>query len=53
MKYSCELSKDGEPVALGSATIVCVARQPDHSMKAVPIPPDIASRFTVSDGAAS
>ena len=34
-----------EAIATGSATIVCVVQQPDKSMKAVPIPPGIASRF--------
>src|SRR5688572_9299312 len=53
MKYTCELTRDGEPIATGFATIVCVVQQPDKSMKAVPIPPGIASRFAVSAGAAS
>jgi len=48
MKYTCTITRSGEPIATGSATIVCVAQQPDKSMKAVPIPPGIASRFTVS-----
>jgi YbgC/YbaW family acyl-CoA thioester hydrolase len=53
MKYTCELTRDGEAIATGSATIVCVTQQPDKSMKAVTIPPGIASRFAVSAGAAS
>jgi len=53
MKYTCELTRDGEAIAIGSATIVCVTQQPDKSMKAVTIPPGIASRFAVSAGAAS
>ena len=53
MKYTCTITRDGEPIATGSATIVCVAQQPDKSMKAVPIPPGIASRFAVSAGAVS
>jgi acyl-CoA thioesterase FadM len=53
MKYTCTITRSGESIATGSATIVCVAQQPDKSMKAVPIPPGIASRFTVSAGAAS
>ena len=53
MKYTCTITRDGESIATGSATIVCVAQQPDKSMKAVPIPLGIASRFTVSAGAAS
>jgi acyl-CoA thioester hydrolase len=53
MKYSCEMTRDGEAIAIGSATIVCVVQQPDKSMKAVPIPAGIVSRFTVSSGTSS
>ena len=53
MKYTCTITRDGDPIATGSATIVCVAQQPDKSMKAVAIPPGIASRFAVSAGAVS
>ena len=48
MKYACTITRDGEAVATGSATIVCVAEQPDKSIKAVPIPPEIVGRFAVS-----
>jgi acyl-CoA thioester hydrolase len=50
MKYICTLTRDGELIATGSATIVCVVQQPDKSMKAVPIPPEISGRFAVSEG---
>ena len=53
MKYTCTMTRGGEPIATGSATIVCVAPQPDKSMKAVPIPSEIAERFEVASGAAS
>jgi acyl-CoA thioesterase FadM len=53
MKYSCTITRNGESIATGSATIVCVAQQPDKSMKAVPIPPEIAARFAVAAGASS
>jgi len=53
MKYTCTITRNGESIATGSATIVCVARQPDKSMKAVPIPPEIAARFAVAAGASS
>jgi acyl-CoA thioesterase FadM len=53
MKYTCSITRDGASIATGSATIVCVAPQPDGSMKAVPIPPEIAARFAVSAGAVS
>jgi YbgC/YbaW family acyl-CoA thioester hydrolase len=48
MKYACTITRDGEAIATGSATIVCVAEQPDKSIKAVPIPPEIVARFAVS-----
>jgi acyl-CoA thioester hydrolase len=35
-------------VARGSVTVVCAARQPDGSLKAVPLPPDIADKITVA-----
>jgi acyl-CoA thioesterase FadM len=53
MKYTCTITRNGESIATGSATIVCVAQQPDKSMKAVPIPPEIAARFAVAAGASS
>ena len=53
MKYTCTVTRDGESIATGSATIVCVGYQSDKSMKSVPIPPEMASRFTVSAAATS
>jgi|RhiMethySRZTD1v2_1073278.scaffolds.fasta_scaffold05617_14 YbgC/YbaW family acyl-CoA thioester hydrolase len=53
MKYICTITRAGEPIATGSAAIVCVAYSADKSMKAVPIPPEIASKFAVAAGAAS
>ena len=53
MKYTCTITRNGESIATGSATIVCVAYQADKSMKAVPIPAEIAARFAVAAGAAS
>jgi acyl-CoA thioester hydrolase len=50
MNYTCEVSRGGESIATGSVTVVCVVQQADKSMKAVPIPPDIAERFAVSQG---
>ena len=37
-----------EEVARGALTIVCVSHAPDGSMKAVPIPPEIADRIEVA-----
>jgi acyl-CoA thioester hydrolase len=53
MTYTCAITRGGESIATGSATIVCVAHQPDHSIKAVPIPAEITARLVVAAGAAS
>jgi YbgC/YbaW family acyl-CoA thioester hydrolase len=37
-----------EEVARGALTIVCVSHAPDGTMKAVPIPPEIADRIEVA-----
>ena len=37
-----------EEVARGALTIVCVSHTPDGSMKAVPIPPEIADKIEVT-----
>jgi YbgC/YbaW family acyl-CoA thioester hydrolase len=51
MRYTCTLSRDGEKIATGSVTTVCVVRDSAGVMKAVPIPPDIAARFAVAPNA--
>lgn len=48
IRYSCVLSSAGDKVATGTMTIVCVTRRPNEGMRSTPIPPDIASRFTVA-----
>jgi YbgC/YbaW family acyl-CoA thioester hydrolase len=53
LKYTCTMTRNGESIASGSVTIVCVAYQADRSMKAVPIPAEIASRFAVASGVTS
>ena len=45
LRYTCLLSRGGEPIATGSLTIICVSRQKDRPMKAVPIPAAIAARL--------
>jgi YbgC/YbaW family acyl-CoA thioester hydrolase len=47
MRYRCLLTRESELVATGTMTIVCVSMQ---AMKAIPIPPEIASRFEVAVG---
>lgn len=48
IRYSCTLSSDGNKVAAGSMTIVCVQKRPNEPMKSIPIPGDIVSRFKVA-----
>jgi acyl-CoA thioester hydrolase len=53
IRYAAELHKDGEIVAEGSLTIVCVRRMPGEPMRATEIPPEIAGCFGVHAGAAA
>lgn len=48
IRYGCTISVAGNRAATGRVTIVCVRRQADGTLKATPIPPDIASRFEVA-----
>ena len=51
IRYACLLTRAGEQIATGTMTIACVTKRPDQPMRAVPIPPEIASRFEVAAGA--
>ena len=48
MRYTCVLTRDGEKIATGSQTIVCVRAVAGEPMKAIPFPPDVAARFAVA-----
>jgi YbgC/YbaW family acyl-CoA thioester hydrolase len=48
ISYRCVLSRDGARIATGELTIACVARRPDESWRAVPIPPEIRERLSVA-----
>ena len=48
IRYSAELKKDGEVLAVGSLTIICVRRQPGEPPRARDIPPEIDERFEVA-----
>lgn len=50
MRYGCRIECRGELVAEGGMTIVCVEKQPDHTMRAVAIPEDIAAAFAKDSG---
>jgi YbgC/YbaW family acyl-CoA thioester hydrolase len=47
IRYEAELRKDGELMATGSLTVICVRRLPGEPMRATDIPPDIDARFVV------
>jgi acyl-CoA thioester hydrolase len=49
--YRCVLTRDGEAIATGTLTIVCVDRRA-WPLKAMPFPADIASRFEVASSVA-
>jgi YbgC/YbaW family acyl-CoA thioester hydrolase len=48
LRYAAVLRKDGEVVAEGSVTAICVSRKPGQPMAAVDIPPEIMARFAVA-----
>ena len=46
-RYAATLKMNGEVLAEGSLTIICVRRRPGEPMKAVDMPAHIADRFEV------
>ena len=48
IRYSAELKKDGEVLAVGSLTIICARRQPGEPLRACDIPPEISARFDIA-----
>ena len=51
IRYDAVLRKDGELVATGSVTVICVRREPGERARATDIPPEIADRFEVGSEA--
>ena len=49
IRYACVLAQDGQNVATGTMTVVCV-RTDVTPLKSVSIPPEIAARFEVAAG---
>lgn len=45
IRYAAELRKDGEVLAVGSLTIICVHRRPGEPQRARDIPPEVDARF--------
>jgi len=52
IRYVCDLTQDGQSVATGTMTVVCV-RTDVTPLKAAPIPPEIAARLEISPGGAA
>lgn len=48
IRYDCRVTRGETRIATGSMTVACVARQPNGSMKAIPIPAEIAARFEIA-----
>jgi acyl-CoA thioesterase FadM len=49
LSYDFHFSRDGEPVARGALTVVCVAREPgSQDLRPVPMPPTIAREVEVA-----
>ena len=48
IRYECLVTRGDTRIATGSMTVACVTRLPDGTMKAVPIPPEVAARFEVA-----
>jgi YbgC/YbaW family acyl-CoA thioester hydrolase len=52
IRYACEMTRDGTRMASGSIIVASVMKQADGSLKSVPLPPDIVTRFEVTAGEA-
>ena len=48
IRYTCLLSREGERLASGALTIICVSKRPGQPMKAIALPDHIATRFEVA-----
>jgi YbgC/YbaW family acyl-CoA thioester hydrolase len=50
IRYECRLSREGEKIATGRLSIICVSKRAGEPMRAIPIPPEIRARFQVAAG---
>ena len=50
IRFVCLLTQGEVRIATGALTVACARHRPDGSMKAIPIPPEIAARFQVAPG---
>ncbi len=49
IRYACVLWRGDEKIATAAMTIVCVRARPGERLRAVPLPPEIVSRFAVAE----
>jgi acyl-CoA thioester hydrolase len=49
IRYAAVLKKDGELLAEGSLTIICVRKRPGEPLKAIDMPAEIAERFEAAE----
>ena len=47
IRYQAVLRKEGETIAVGSLTIICVRKAPGEALRAADMPPESAARFEV------
>lgn len=48
IRFACEMTRDGEPIASGSLTVVCVRQQADGAMEAIRIPDEVRRNLGVA-----
>ncbi len=51
LRYTCLMTRGQTKIASGATTIACVSKRRGEPMRAIDIPPDVATRFTVAPGA--
>jgi YbgC/YbaW family acyl-CoA thioester hydrolase len=51
LRYQAVLKKDGEIIAVGSLTIICVRKIKGEPLKAADMPSEVAARFEVAPAA--
>jgi acyl-CoA thioester hydrolase len=50
IRYTCSILRGDVEVATGVMVVACVSAKPGQPMKAISIPPTIASRFAIAPG---
>lgn len=50
IRYACAVSRDGQRIATGAMTVVCITRDDTGRMVSAPFPADVRDRFDVVAG---